>query len=275
MFFELIFTFKERSNIQGLMNAFHEQFAGKGLSKYVFDTGKSYLLLVHNVGRTVLDPSEVVVLFQDEGQSWRARVAPESNWDEQASFSIPGRALVESITKFFTERCNGLINVTRTLASPKEETRGQEEERMAGCDESETVPFESEISKDGTLVRCPNCGSAEIVFPDRHTCSRCGTDVLKRNNNSARIAFGQSTTVSNVRAQSETETLGKCMVCGSGIHKGESLLTCIHCSGTAHRTHLLEYVHVKGRCPACGARLSEGDLVPSLPVIGRTQKARK
>jgi hypothetical protein len=67
MFLELVLTFKERSDIQRLVNAFYEQFTSKGLAKYLFDTEKRHLLLVHNVGYTVMNPYNVAVFFWDEG----------------------------------------------------------------------------------------------------------------------------------------------------------------------------------------------------------------
>ena len=42
-----------------------------------------------------------------------------------------------------------------------------------------------------------------------------------------------------------------CMICVQEIEVGASLLTCPHCGGKAHRTHLVEWVKTKGNCPMC------------------------
>lgn len=47
------------------------------------------------------------------------------------------------------------------------------------------------------------------------------------------------------------EKPGECMVCHSPVLKKDDVITCPHCGGVAHRVHMLEWLHVKGTCPAC------------------------
>lgn len=52
-----------------------------------------------------------------------------------------------------------------------------------------------------------------------------------------------------------------CIVCSSMITHVDSVLSCPHCNGRAHRIHFLEYIKVKGACPYCRVDLDSQDLV--------------
>jgi ssDNA-binding Zn-finger/Zn-ribbon topoisomerase 1 len=122
------------------------------------------------------------------------------------------------------------------------------------------TPFYSELSQEGTLVRCPKCGAAEMIFPNLRTCSECGMEIVRRSSNFEVNEPTKETIVPPIAAQGEAPEVGKCIVCGMSIHRGEPALYCPNCAGKAHRAHLLEYVHVKGKCPICHASIGEGEL---------------
>jgi hypothetical protein len=56
-----------------------------------------------------------------------------------------------------------------------------------------------------------------------------------------------------------------CIVCHHTLHQADSILECPHCQGKAHRVHFLEWLKVKGRCPACQAILDVRDLITYPP----------
>jgi DNA-directed RNA polymerase subunit RPC12/RpoP len=277
MSFELLFAIKENSDIQMLMNVFRASFhepAGRTVTKYVFDSGKSYLLTAQKTGimRRVMvgasDYDTVCVLLQQIGTTWKVRIAAASMWDERALFSSDEVSLLEEVKRFFAEKCESLIRVVRTWTTSQGEVQGVESE------EPEVMPLESELTDEGTLVRCPRCGSTEIIFPNLHTCTQCGADILNEGRLSRRGEPEEKVSMKRDNLQARGE-VGRCMVCGLGIYQGEPLLTCPNCSGKAHRTHLLEYTHVKGQCPSCRAHLSEEELAENLLVGQRTKNPQK
>ena len=55
----------------------------------------------------------------------------------------------------------------------------------------------------------------------------------------------------------------KCIVCGLPIkyEQKDEKLYCPHCRNPAHRTHLLEWIKLKGICPLCRKKLNISDLI--------------
>jgi predicted RNA-binding Zn-ribbon protein involved in translation (DUF1610 family) len=51
-----------------------------------------------------------------------------------------------------------------------------------------------------------------------------------------------------------------CTVCNQPIEEDEEEVRCPHCSNIAHKTHMLEYLHVHGKCPSCGHSLTESEV---------------
>jgi hypothetical protein len=68
-----------------------------------------------------------------------------------------------------------------------------------------------------------------------------------------------------------------CMVCNLSLRHSDDIVWCPHCLSPAHRIHLLEWLHVKGRCPMCDRELNERELKHSPPrmVRPRNQKGGK
>ncbi|MFB0562900.1 MAG: zinc-ribbon domain-containing protein [Candidatus Lokiarchaeia archaeon] len=79
------------------------------------------------------------------------------------------------------------------------------------------------------IMDCPGCG--EALYEEANFCPYCGFK------------------------------LENCIVCNRIIGKEDEITKCLHCSGLAHRDHLLEYIKVKGRCPNCGKGLKKYELV--------------
>ena len=54
----------------------------------------------------------------------------------------------------------------------------------------------------------------------------------------------------------------KCIVCGLPIKEEEKDQTfyCPHCKNPAHKSHLLEWIKLKGTCPMCKKKLIRSDL---------------
>jgi HEAT repeat protein len=52
----------------------------------------------------------------------------------------------------------------------------------------------------------------------------------------------------------------KCIVCNLPIKNGEELVRCPCCGNLAHKTHMLEWLHIRGYCPVCSEKVSESEL---------------
>jgi HEAT repeat protein len=52
----------------------------------------------------------------------------------------------------------------------------------------------------------------------------------------------------------------KCVVCNLPIKNGEELVRCPSCGNLAHKSHMLEWLHIRGCCPVCGERILESEL---------------
>ncbi|MDO8057039.1 MAG: hypothetical protein Q6361_09285 [Candidatus Hermodarchaeota archaeon] len=113
-------------------------------------------------------------------------------------------------------------------------------------------------------LACPHCGGiAHRVHFLEHlkvkgTCPNCHRDLDPHE-------------LVEHRVGSSTEQLPSpflefsCIVCHQTLHQADSILECPHCHGKAHRVHFLEWLKVKGTCPACRATLDSHDLKPFQP----------
>jgi len=46
-------------------------------------------------------------------------------------------------------------------------------------------------------------------------------------------------------------TVDKCIICNLTLKRGDEVVRCPSCGNKAHKTHMLEWLHVKKYCPAC------------------------
>jgi hypothetical protein len=52
-----------------------------------------------------------------------------------------------------------------------------------------------------------------------------------------------------------------CTVCNQPIEESEEVVQCPRCRSIAHKTHMLEWLHVHGTCPSCGQNLTASELI--------------
>jgi len=142
-----------------------------------------------------------------------------------------------------------------------------------------------------SLAACPYCGT-DVQFPGALFCMNCGASLQKeslelsqpteRLPKTARssTAGRQPTPVqrpvivirerkagkrprATIPAKEEkvSVTDRKCIVCNLNFKLGDPILRCPHCGNIAHKVHLLEWLHVKDRCPVCSQRIDDKELV--------------
>jgi hypothetical protein len=93
--------------------------------------------------------------------------------------------------------------------------------------------------------RCEQCG-APLKLTDEY-CLRCGAPTKAQ---SIASSTSESVEAGSIRS-------GGCIVCKRVLRKTDEILSCPYCGGLAHRDDMLEWLHIKGSCPACRRRLSE------------------
>jgi uncharacterized delta-60 repeat protein len=94
---------------------------------------------------------------------------------------------------------------------------------------------------------CPYCG-AKVRIIGASFCWNCGA------------SMGTDVEESLIRQEGRAVRAGKCMVCRLDVRKSDEIAWCPRCGNIAHKIHLLEWLHVKDRCPVCGEHLMETDL---------------
>jgi tetratricopeptide (TPR) repeat protein len=55
-------------------------------------------------------------------------------------------------------------------------------------------------------------------------------------------------------------TVDKCIICNLALRKTDEVVRCPSCGNKAHKTHMLEWLHVNKYCPACYSLISEATL---------------
>lgn len=110
---------------------------------------------------------------------------------------------------------------------------------------------------ESTWGHCNHCGEI-IVLSNSKFCSYCGASL--RHGLEDATPLGEE---GKVKPKEHLETVAdhgeKCMVCDLELTQDDNVVWCPHCGNPAHRTHLLEWIHVKNRCPVCEERLREQD----------------
>jgi hypothetical protein len=104
-----------------------------------------------------------------------------------------------------------------------------------------------EIPADQSM-KCSKCGA--LLEAGASNCWNCGA--------SAKAVLGTSAETS--RQAGQRMRPGICVVCKSALERSDEMLFCPYCGSLAHRDHLLEWLHVKNYCPACGRHLDEGEV---------------
>lgn len=140
----------------------------------------------------------------------------------------------------------------RTFPTPQTSQTGNEQTSPPLTQRREVVPAvkTSSAHASPTWRYCIYCG-AMINESNWRFCANCGAS-LPASNRTNDLDDDNFARAEDQRA--------KCMVCGVLINNSDRVAYCKHCGNVAHRTHLLEWIHVKGRCPRCDLRLSEEDI---------------
>jgi hypothetical protein len=100
-----------------------------------------------------------------------------------------------------------------------------------------------------TVARtCPVCG--EKLATNSSYCQNCGS----------RVGMSTEESSTSIEMRTPAISMGTCMVCGLEIAEGEQAVWCPYCRNSAHRTHMLEWLHVKNYCPICHHHLVEHDI---------------
>ncbi|WXG44023.1 MAG: zinc ribbon domain-containing protein [Promethearchaeati archaeon SRVP18_Atabeyarchaeia-1] len=98
-----------------------------------------------------------------------------------------------------------------------------------------------------TLGACPYCGSS-IRIDGASFCKNCGGRLTATN------------VVLNKGQLKRPVPQGHCMVCSLPLKPGDTLVWCPYCGNASHKTHMLEWLHVKDHCPVCHRQLDPDDL---------------
>ncbi|WXG46726.1 MAG: tetratricopeptide repeat protein [Candidatus Atabeyarchaeum deiterrae] len=140
------------------------------------------------------------------------------------------------------------------------------------------------------LAACPYCGT-EVQFPGALFCMNCGASLqeeqLELSQPREQFPKGaQRSTAGRQPARVEQPVIvirerkagkraraavpakeekisvtdRKCIVCNLNFKLGDPILRCPHCGNIAHKVHLLEWLHVKDRCPVCSQRIDDNEL---------------
>jgi predicted RNA-binding Zn-ribbon protein involved in translation (DUF1610 family) len=130
----------------------------------------------------------------------------------------------------------------------------------------------------GMRPTCPSCGE---LAEKRSTkfCEKCEARIAKI----PPEATAKRVTVESPDAvikPEEVEVLPDdgietCMVCNLSVKISDLPVWCPHCGNIAHREHLLEWVHVKDKCPKCGAHLNEQEICTEPPRRHGMPKRKK
>jgi ribosomal protein S27AE len=107
--------------------------------------------------------------------------------------------------------------------------------------------------------RCLRCGTV-VLYDHAHYCSTCGESLLQ-GDQLVCTQTARSVTSEQRGCPSGKQHSDECMVCNTEMKSFDVALQCPKCGSAFHAIHLVEYVHVHGRCPICGEHLDESDLI--------------
>jgi predicted RNA-binding Zn-ribbon protein involved in translation (DUF1610 family) len=123
---------------------------------------------------------------------------------------------------------------------------------------SETAMNEAPTREDKfDWGHCNHC-HAVIVLSNSKFCSNCGASLGQGLEDATPLGMNEKGK-SGKNVQLKTKHAKECMVCNLDLNQDDDVAWCPHCGSPAHRTHLLEWIHVKNSCPICGKHLSEQD----------------
>ncbi|WXG46740.1 MAG: hypothetical protein WED05_08815 [Candidatus Atabeyarchaeum deiterrae] len=106
---------------------------------------------------------------------------------------------------------------------------------------------------------CKYC-SAVMVLEDAEFCPNCGASMEHPAWERITITEQQIETQRPTHHLPKPKPVGTCLVCDLEMNESEVLACCPHCGNTFHKVHLIEWVHLRKSCPACGKHLEEPEI---------------
>jgi predicted RNA-binding Zn-ribbon protein involved in translation (DUF1610 family) len=200
----------------------------------LFGGSGSGLLLFYSLGSGV-GRASLMTFRGNESSMWSYR---------------PIDKIKEQVETFFKEKCHRLIEVeNQTRLGPHEEIETDTEK--AGTSRQ---PSQEWLTP---LTFCRKCGAA-IAIDSSTYCWNCGTKLLEQGVRRS-LYYGEGTQTKSPQCD-EIEYDRNCMICKLQLKDGQLLAWCPTCGAPAHRIHMLEWLHVKANCPACGQHLDTPEL---------------
>jgi rRNA maturation endonuclease Nob1 len=106
--------------------------------------------------------------------------------------------------------------------------------------------------------KCRECGTV-VIIKDAEFCPTCGarlpTEVTR-----IVLSKDQIRTEKPSHKSPRVDPIGTCLICDLDIYPFEVLTRCPHCGNFFHKAHLVAWVRMRKRCPACGERLVESEI---------------
>jgi predicted RNA-binding Zn-ribbon protein involved in translation (DUF1610 family) len=198
----------------------------------------SGLLLFHSTGGGAGGAS-LITFAENSGSMWSYR---------------PVDKIKERVETFFSEKCGRLIEVEKQARlRPTEEG-----ETSAGKAGTRQQPSQASLTP---LTFCGKCGAA-IAIDNSTYCWNCGTELLAQAMTRP-LYYGDETQKKSPQCD-EIDFDRSCMICKLQLKDGQLLAWCPKCGAPAHRIHMLEWLHVKATCPACGQHLDTPEIEEQL-----------
>jgi hypothetical protein len=134
--------------------------------------------------------------------------------------------------------------------------------------------FEEPITPRASTNFCPYCGENSRL-PVANFCWNCGANLEVRSGiTNPRVSESTSigteakrrgaliaSAVAGGRQRRTTARMGRCMVCGLELNRSDQIMWCPYCGNASHKTHLLEWLHVKDYCPICHHHMDEKEIL--------------
>jgi hypothetical protein len=121
--------------------------------------------------------------------------------------------------------------------------------------------------------QCKNCG-ATMILEDAEFCPNCGARIEPLTWTRITISEQEAKTQTTVHKVPKPRPVGTCLICDLEMNSNDALAGCPHCHNVFHKTHLVKWLHMKKRCPACGEHLDENGIASKLSHAGWKQKAK-
>jgi rRNA maturation endonuclease Nob1 len=109
-----------------------------------------------------------------------------------------------------------------------------------------------------SLKRCSECNEA-FKASDAKFCPNCGAS-LEDSVKPEPTIITESKSNPKKRVKQEVVKSESCMVCHLAFSKDDDIVWCPYCGNSAHRNHMLEWIHIRHRCPVCNEFLEEQTL---------------